>query len=217
MVIRSDRRVEPSAVERSVASATAGILAAAESVESHLEIVLDERAGPLTPDQRQFLDTAARHVRLLLKLVNDMRTIALAEAGTLELEWGYCDMPALVDRAVQSVWPVASVQKKTIDVDVGGAVRVLGDTVQLERALSALLEYALDHTPAGSEIRVRATMSTLEIDFETDSVADDSEPLVMLAEALAHAHGGDLVAGREDGCTNLRLSLISQGDRQEAA
>src|ERR671923_812663 len=107
MVIGTDWRTGPSAVERCAAPTTAAMAAAAETLQSHLEFVLDERAGSLTPEQRRFLDVALRYGDRLVHLVEDMRLIALAEAGELDLVWSRFDLASTARAVAEQVWPIA--------------------------------------------------------------------------------------------------------------
>ena len=76
---------ERSAVESAAAAVAAAMWAAADSLQARLELVLDERLGTLTPDQRGFMQVARADGHRLLKLIGDFREIACAEAGLLEL------------------------------------------------------------------------------------------------------------------------------------
>ena len=185
------------------------MVTAAESLQSHLELVLDERVGALSQDQRRFLDAAFRYGRHLLRLVDDMRAVALAEAGALVLEWTYCDVAALVEHAVGAVWPIAHVGGKKIEVHQEGQARAIADASHLGRALVLLLDHAVDAAPSGTTIGIRASSSEVEITFEDTAVPDEASPSLAFAGAIARAHGGELVVGSEGGTVTVSLSLAA--------
>lgn len=87
MVVRSDRRIGPSALEMTAAPATAAMAAAAESLQSTVELVLGADVGVLTDDQRRLLEAGWRNGRRLLGLIGDLHTVALVEAGPYEVDW----------------------------------------------------------------------------------------------------------------------------------
>src|SRR6187402_2306869 len=81
MATRSDVRRGPSPLERTAAPATAAMAAAAAALKRHLEVVLGPELGELTPEQRRVLEAGWRTARRLTALIDDLRTIALAETG----------------------------------------------------------------------------------------------------------------------------------------
>lgn len=203
----SDWRIRPSAVEVSAAAAAEAVVVDASTAQSHVEYVLDEHAGPLTPDQRRVLEAAWRNARHALKTAEDLRDVMLAETGALELVAGECDLPELLDRAVEQVWPVAFVARKRIDVRVEGHPRPAGDSFQLGRAVAALVEHAVEHAGEGTAIVIRADDETLEIEFESEDAPLDDPLGLALASAVAKLHGGALAVDAEPGRIGLTLSL----------
>lgn len=209
MVVRSDRRIGPSAVERSAPSATGAMAAAAETLQSHLEFVLEERAGRLNAEQRRFLDVALRYGDHLVRLVEDLRTIALAESGELEIAVGEVDLAAVAQSAVEQVWPVAHVEGKAIDVRSDGPVTIDADRRWVGRAVVALLADAVEAAAPGGSVTLDLLDGALELGYESDGRPGDV-PLA-LADAVARLHGGELVLGRESGATSVRLRFPPAG------
>jgi hypothetical protein len=204
MVIRSEWRIGPSPVARSAASTTAAMAAAAETLQSHLEFVVDERVGTLNADQRRFLDVAVRYGDRLVHLVEDMRTIALAESGELEVAWSRFDLAATVEALAGQVWPAAHVEGKTVTVEHDGPVWVDADERHVSRALLALLTDAVDLAVSGTPVHVLVREGGLDIAYEGDEAPSDIA--LALAEAIAELHGGELSVG-VDGTVALGLRL----------
>lgn len=205
MVVRSDWRIEPSAVERSATSATAAMATAAETLQSHLEFVLDERVGGLNAEQRRFLDVAVRHGDRLVRLVEDMRAVALAEAGELELSLGRVDLAGVAQSALEHAWPIAHVEGKTIELRSEGPVPVLADLRWIERAVLGLLVDAVEAAPQGSTVTLAVGEGLLELAYEGEHLP--SEVAVALADAIACVHGGELAVARDGGTVALSLRL----------
>jgi signal transduction histidine kinase len=205
MVIGSDWRCGPSAVERCAATTTAAMASAAETLQSHLEFVLDERVGSLTADQRRFLDVALRYGDRLVRLVEDMRTIALAESGELDVVWSRFDLAATAQAVAEQVWPVAHVEGKTLDVDHDGPVPVDADEPRVARALLALVSDAVDFARPGTTVMMEAREGVLELTYEGDQ--PPSETALALAEAIMGLHAGDVSLRVESGTVTLGLRL----------
>lgn len=178
---------------------------AAETLQSHLEFLLEERAGPLSGDQRRFLDTAVRYGELLVRLAEDLRTVALAESGELELSCESFDLAQVALEAVDQLWPVAHVEHKPIDVREDGPVMIEGDKKRIGRAILELLSDALDVAYAGQAIRLSLLSDGLEIAYEGEGLPPESS--LALAVSMARLHGGELVVCDADGAISLALTF----------
>ena len=205
MVIGSDWRIGPSAVERCAAPTTAAMAAAAETLQSHLEFVLDERVGSLTPEQRRFLDVALRYGDRLVRLVEDMRMIALAESGELEVVWSHFDLAATAGTVAEQVWPIAHVEGKGLEVEHEGPVLVDADERRVARALFALLADAVDLAPAGTTVSLVVADGGVELTYEGDQAP--SETTLALAEAVVGLHAGDVSLRTDSGSVRVALTL----------
>jgi signal transduction histidine kinase len=205
MVIESDWRIGPSAVERSASATTAAMAAAAETLQSHLEFVLDERVGSLTADQRRFLDVALRYGDRLVRLAEDMRTTALAEAGELEVVWSRFDLAATAESVVEQVWPVAHVEGKSLDVRHDGPVWVDADERRVTRMLLTLASEAVDLARIGTRVTIEVDETGLELTYESDELPSDTA--LALADAVAGVFAGDLSVRVDSGIVALGLRL----------
>jgi two-component system, OmpR family, phosphate regulon sensor histidine kinase PhoR len=127
------------------------------SIVGYVEILADEDAGPLNPEQRRLLAAVERNGQRLLALIDDLLVLSRIEAGTLRLARAPFDLAALVASARQAVLPGLAGRALAIEVDVPEALGPLeGDAGQLERVLLNLLSNAMKFSPEGSAITVRA-------------------------------------------------------------
>ncbi|MGI8606156.1 MAG: hypothetical protein ACR2L0_03230 [Gaiellaceae bacterium] len=201
---------ERSAVEACAASAAEAMALANQSVRTHLEFVLDDRVGSLTADQRRFLDLGWRHSRRLTKLAEDFRDVVRASAGELTLERGPCDMALLVEQAVELVWPVAFAEKKAIEVKIVGKTGVDADRQLLGRALSEVLEYAVQTALHQSLIDIQVEGAAIEIAYEAEEPPAEDELGLVRADAIAGLHGGGLTTKATD--THMTMALRFTGE-----
>lgn len=192
MVLAYLDRALGSTVERSAASAAAAMWAAAEVVQSHLEFVLDERVGPLTPDQKRFLDVAARHGQRITKLAEDLELVTLARRGDLEFDFARCDLVQLAAEARDRIWPIAHAASKRIELGSTDSVWVTTDASRLGRALCELVDFAVGAASDGATIELVVQEDGVEIAYESDSLPEQNDLGLAVAESLVVALGGTL-------------------------
>ena len=184
----------------------------AETLVSHLAILRAERVGPLTHEQLRFLDTAERQGMRLLRMIRDLRTVALAERDSLELEWTTCDLADIARLATESVAAVALARRKPIELHADGAARVLGDEDRLVQALVGMLDHAVEEGEATMPIALIVRGSEVEVRYVAEDVATDSLGLA-LADTVASLHGGALTRRAYDEHVSLVLALGGESER----
>jgi signal transduction histidine kinase len=183
--------------------------AAAESLQARLELVLDERLGALSADQRGFLQVAKRDGERLLKLLSDFHEIALADAGLLELDLCRLDLGDAVHQALVPVWPRAQALGKTIDVNVEKPVTMAVDAARLRESLSRLAQQAVQHSVPGCTIEIGVGDGEIRIAYEADGPPAPDSLAIAHATAIAHAHGGALAVSADAGRVELTLSVAT--------
>jgi two-component system OmpR family sensor kinase len=119
--------------------------------------------------------------RLLSRLVDDLRDLALADAGRLGLDLRPIDVAQVVSSTVDNLALAIEAQEVILSVDVADNLPpVQADADRLAQVLRNLLVNALRHTPAGGSIAVSALTADDEIEIR---VADTGEGIA--AEDLA--------------------------------
>jgi two-component system, OmpR family, sensor kinase len=97
--------------------------------------------------------------RLLNRLVDDLRELALAEAGQLKLNLQSVDLAALIGSTVTNFMPVAEERGLTLDAQIDRAVEVRADPDRVAQVLRNLIANALWHTRPQGHIAVEALPS----------------------------------------------------------
>jgi signal transduction histidine kinase len=121
-------------------------------IEGHLEAIVDG----VYPADAAHLDPILDETRVLERLVDDLRTVSLAEAGSLPLHREPVDLGHLVAEAVAALTPKRVADRHvTSDVDAGLPELEL-DPVRMRQVLGNLLDNALRYTPAGGTVTVAA-------------------------------------------------------------
>jgi signal transduction histidine kinase len=158
---------------------------------------------PAQPEQMAPILAATRTVELL---VDDLRTFALADAGSLRLEREQVDVAVLVGETVEAFRPAAASAGVALGEDVSADTpAVEGDSARLSRVVANLVSNALRHTPAGGSIRVtgrRGGDGGAEI-----TVADDGEGIP--ADLLPRVFDR-FVKGRSSTGSGLGLAIVRE-------
>ncbi len=172
-------------------------------LEGNLRAALD-RVQTLDETGIANLYAQTRH---LIRLVNDLRELSLAETGQLTLEKTPTDLRLLVQETMQALEPLAvekNVQLLTEAPDLASAHL---DPMRIRQVLFNLLSNALRHTPAGGRIRVLGSHSATGITLIFEDTGDG-----LTAEQLAlvfnRFYRVDKSRSRKTGGTGLGLAIV---------
>jgi signal transduction histidine kinase len=116
--------------------------------------VLGEPSAPR--DQVEWVHAMLeRQVKHLICLIDDLLDVSRVTHGRIQLQRKPVELAELVQYAVETVRPVASEQRLTLEMEVEPALYVDGDPVRLAQVLDNLLSNAVKHTAPGGAIQVR--------------------------------------------------------------
>jgi signal transduction histidine kinase len=196
-------------------------------IQGNVEAMVDG----VHPADAEHLASVLEETRVLTRLVEDLRTIALAEAGTLALHREPTDVDALISEAARGFRAAAERAGIDLELDVPDDLPLAEiDPVRIREVISNLVSNALRHTPAGGAVRVRAWATegaTLQI--VVDDTGSGIEPELVdhvfdrfakgsgsrgsglglaIAKDLVEAHGGSIDVESQPGRgTSFRFSL----------
>src|SRR5260221_4239395 len=138
----------------------------------------------------------------LEKLVEDLRTSALAEADALHLAGEPVDVAELVHETLSTFRAPAAAAGVALVSDVAADVTVVGDAVRLSSVVANLVGNALRHTPAGGTVRVAARTVSDGVEL---TVSDDGEGIP--ADLLPRVFDR-FVRGRASTGSGLGLAIV---------
>ena len=178
--------------------------------EAHLAVLLDE-------------------THLLARLVDDLRTVTLAEAGTLALHRESTDVGILVTEVAEAFQPQAQAASVRLVAEVADEVPLLDvDPVRIREVLENLLSNALRYAPAGTAICLDARLAGDRVAFlvadEGPGIAPELLPHIFdrfvksdgspgsglglaIARGIVEAHGGHIEAESDATGTRIRFEL----------
>jgi signal transduction histidine kinase len=158
------------------------------------------------PLERGEIATLYDETRLLNRLVDDLRELALAEAGQLKLNLQSIDLAALIGSTVTNFMPMAEERGLTLEANIDQTIAVHADLDRVAQVLRNLIANALWHTPPQGKITVEAQ----EIDrMVRVSVSDTGEGIA--PEEAAHVfdrfYRADRSRSRHTGGSGLGLAI----------
>jgi len=177
----------------------------------------------------------------LSRIVTNLLDLSRMESGTLRPDRGWYDVGALVDDVVGRLRPLASAHRVRVSMP-DDLPPVPLDYIEIDQVLSNLVENAVRHTPAGTEIEIDAHVEDGSVVIEVgdngpgipaEALARIFDPFVRLsvpdsrsglglglavARGLVEAHGGHLGAQRRPGGgVTFRFTLPLEGPVAAAA
>lgn len=137
-------------------------------VRGAAELLLDESAGPLNPDQKRFVQTIAENSNQVIEMASDLLAEASLESELFNLRLEWTEMRQLVRRCVAQL---RRVHTASIRMDNHGApLRIQVDPRLMGQAVTNVVNNAARHAGEGVSILVRVTESEETV---TVSVSDD--------------------------------------------
>lgn len=198
-------------------------------IQGNLEGLLDG----VYPRDDAHLAPVLDEARVLSTLIEDLRTLALAETGTLPLHREPTDLPALVEDTVAAFRPQAASSGVTLTASLPDLPMLSIDPTRIRQVLANLLTNALQHTPRGGTVTVSAALASRRgADHAVVSVADTGRGIaaaqlphifdrfykstaspgsglgLAIARNLVALHGGEIAAESVEGRgTTIRVAL----------
>jgi signal transduction histidine kinase len=196
-------------------------------IQGNVEGVLD---GVYEADEAH-LKSILEEVQLLSRLVDDLRTLALAESGALQLEKEPTDLSVLIGETVAELRAQYDEAGVTLETDLPvDAPLLMVDPERIRQVLANLIVNALHHTPAEGKVCVHYEMMHAEevrVTVEDTGTGIQPEDLphifdrfykskdstgmglgLAIAKNLVQAHGGTIQAKSQPGQgTSMSINL----------
>lgn len=125
------------------------------SISGFAKLLMTERCGPLTEEQRQFCQIIHRNAGTMERLISDLLDMSKLEQGVLEMRLEELSLGTLLQDAVQMLQAGLPEAERRVRLALPGtSTQVRGDRMRLLQVLSNLLSNAHKYSPAGSPIEV---------------------------------------------------------------
>jgi signal transduction histidine kinase len=177
-------------------------------IRGNLEAMLDG----VYPLDTEHLRPALNQVNLLTRLVEDLRTLALAEAGQLTLARRPMDLNTLITNVLTSFEAQASSQLVTLrPALMGGLPSINLDPDRIQQTIAILISNALRYTPPNGTITVSTRRESERVSGEQVSVevtdTGSGIPAADLPHVFERFYRADKSRSRESGGTGLGLAI----------
>jgi signal transduction histidine kinase len=186
-------------------------------IRGSLEAIVDG----VHPADEAHLAAIVEETRVMERLVEDLRTIAQAEGGTLALHPEPTDLADLAAEVVASFTTEAGRGGITLTADVPEQVPTLDlDPVRIREVVANLVSNALRHTPSGGRVTVRVGQVPADLELQVVDTGPGIDPAILphvfdrfvktpgsggsglglaIARDLVVAHGGTIDVGSPPG------------------
>ncbi len=172
-------------------------------LEANLRAALDN-VVPLTEAEISNLYGQTRH---LIRIVNDLRELALAESARLPLEKLPTDMRALIAETIQAIEPLAVEKELALTSEVGPLPAMLVDPFRVRQVFINLLSNAIRHTPPGGRITLSGELAPGAAVFAVRDSGEGLEP-EQLAAVFERFYRSDKSRSRATGGSGLGLAIV---------
>ena len=195
-------------------------------LSGYLESLQDGKLKP-TPERFAVMQAEVTHLQ---KLVEDLRTLSLADAGGLKLHLELTSIPELLARVTEAYHHQAEQQQINLKVEIEPDLSEINlDPTRMEQVLGNLVSNALRYTATDGEIRLEAkqlngSLSVSVIDngsgipadilphiFERSYRGDESRSGnesglgLAIAKSIVELHGANILAESEENKTQFTI------------
>jgi two-component system sensor histidine kinase BaeS len=201
-------------------------------IQGSLEAIIDG----VYPADTDHLEPILAETRILERLIEDLRTLTLAEAGSLVLHREPTDLRALLNDVANSYRTQSEQAGISLKVTVADDLPILDiDPARIREAITNLLTNALRHTPRDGKVELSAALAGDQVEVNVHDTgsgipADQLERIfdrfyrspdspgsglgLPIAKSLVEAHGGVIAASSWAGAgTVIRFTLPASEDR----
>jgi len=198
-------------------------------LQGRLEGMLDG----IYPRDEQQLGAVLQETRMLARLVEDLRTLAHTESGTLTLQKESTDLAILLNDTAVSFAAEAAERHIQLDVEAPASLPLVDiDPVRIREVLTNLVSNALRHTSENGRVSVSASAQpdaiVLAVSDNGRGIPAEDLPRIFdrfykghgsrgsglgltIARNLVMAHGGEIRAESAEGKgTTMRITLTLQ-------
>lgn len=172
-------------------------------------ILMQERPGPLNPEQKKQLGMVQTSARHLLSLINDVLDISKIEAGQLKINLGLFNIPEVIFKAVETNKTMAEKKNIPINVFISQDVNeIMSDKLRVQQILINLVNNAVKFTEVGAVgIECHKNSDFIIIKVKDSGIGIEKEQIERLFKPFTQVDTG--LTRKHEG-TGLGLSICKK-------
>lgn len=173
-------------------------------IRGYLEAMAD---GSLSPSPER-LAALRSEVLTLHHLIEDLRTLSLADAGELRLQRQLVQPAALLADVRESFALQADARGVTLAVDADPDLPPVSvDPLRMTQVFGNLVSNALRHTPPGGQVTLRAALHPPNVEFTVEDTGAGIAP-EHLAHIFERFYRADASRQQQEGESGLGLAIV---------
>lgn len=130
-------------------------------IKGYTSLMTTGMVGPLTDQQKQFLEIMQRNLERMSVLISDLSDINRIESGRMKFEIRPFSIAHVIEDATASLHESLSAKQQTLTIEIPSDVpEVLADPKRIDQVLSNLLSNAHKYTPVEKNISIQVTYDT---------------------------------------------------------
>ncbi len=156
--ITVERRIEKMKSD-SVANVSHEVRSPMTPIKDAVSLILDGTAGPVSEQQKRFLNLVNNNIARLLRLINDLLDLSKIEAGRMELNKRYIDLGSVVKDTVESIRTYAI--RKEIEIKINIAEKLVQIDCDKDRIIQVIVNLVMNafkFTPKHGVVTVEVAM-----------------------------------------------------------
>ena len=179
------------------------------SIRATADNLADPAGTPSPTEVRAAAEAIDIEVERLDRLVRSVLDLSRIGSGTLSPDLEAHDLTALVEAAIQRMWPALGTRSLTFEPPVEPSL-VLVDDVLLDTVITNLLDNIARHTPASTRIEVtidRPRVDRVSLTIEDDGPGVPAEELESIFDRFRRGPGTPVETGARRGM-GIGLSIV---------
>jgi PAS domain S-box-containing protein len=153
------------------------------------------------------LEAIYRNAVIQSQLVSDMLDVSRIAAGTMALNVGLIDLPAIVETTIEGARPAAEAKNVEIERAIDETAWVYGDGKRLAQVMNNLLSNAIKFTPEGGRVGVTIAKNEHYVVMQVHDSGPGMPP-EFLAHAFERFRQADPSVTRTHGGLGIGLSIV---------
>jgi len=182
------------------------------ATEKAISLVLSKSAGELSENQEQFIGIAARNLKRLSNIINDLLDLSKLEAGKMDLKREPVSLETVISDAVDGLEVWAKTKSISIEKRIQANLPQLNiDTGKITQVFNNLIGNAIKFTPNDGKITVEAILregnKVVEVSVHDTGIGIDENDLHKVFDKFYQS--GERVATDVSG-TGIGLSIAKE-------